>query len=265
MAGPPEGTPVWVDAMFTDLEGARGFYGDVLGWTFREEVTEHGGHVRAYAGGRVVAALVPPVPDRDDEAARSAWCLYFASSDPEAVARRVRENGGRVVAGPSVSGGQGAVLLARDPGGAVFGVRRPGAGPGFEARGVPGAYRWAEVNTRDAAGTDAFFSAVLPFTVGPPADADFAVLRAGGEPVLGRRRMGEDFPPDTGAFVGVHFAVDDVDAAVGRATTHGAKLVSGPVDGPFGRFATLVDPQGAAFSLTGPSGAEGGAPGTAGP
>ncbi|WP_439900854.1 VOC family protein [Streptomyces somaliensis] len=85
--------------MFTDLEGARAFYGEVLGWTFREEVTEHGGRVRAYAGGGAAAALVPPVPGRCGGAPQSAWCLHFASPDVEAVARRVRESGGRVVAG----------------------------------------------------------------------------------------------------------------------------------------------------------------------
>lgn len=267
MAGPPEGTPVWADAMFTDLEGARGFYGGVLGWTFREEVTEHGGHVRAYAGGRAVAAVVPPVPGRCGEARQSAWCLHFASPDVGAVARRVRENGGRVAAGPAAPGGSGPALLAHGPDGVVFGVRQPGAHPAFEARDVPGAYRWAEVNTRDTAGTEAFFCAVFPFTVGRPAgpdpDPDLAVFRVGEEPVLGRRRMGEGFPPETPPFVGVYFAVDDVDAAVGRATTHGGKVVSGPAEGPFGRFAVLVDPQGAVFSLVGAAGAEDRPPRTA--
>ncbi|MCQ0024633.1 VOC family protein [Streptomyces somaliensis DSM 40738] len=260
MAGPPEGTPVWADAMFTDLEGARAFYGEVLGWTFREEVTEHGGRVRAYAGGGAAAALVPPVPGRCGGAPQSAWCLHFASPDVEAVARRVRESGGRVVAGPAAPGEPGPALLAHGPDGAVFGVRRPDARPCFEARGVPGAYRWAEVNTREAARTDAFFRTVFPFAVERPAgsgpDPDLAVFRVGETPVLGRRRMGEGFPPEMRPFVGVHFAVDDVDAAIGRATAHGGKVVSGPAEGPFGRFATLVDPQGAVFSLVGAVGAE---------
>src|ERR1051325_10535966 len=33
MAVRPEGAPCWADAMFSDLEGAKRFYGEVLGWT----------------------------------------------------------------------------------------------------------------------------------------------------------------------------------------------------------------------------------------
>ncbi len=47
----------------------------------------------------------------------------------------------------------------------------------------------------------------------------------------------------------MYFTVEDVDAAVDRATARGAKVLYGPVDSPFGRFAALMDPQGAAFSL----------------
>lgn len=265
MAGQPEGVPVWVDAMFTDLGGAKGFYGEVLGWTFDEEVAEYGDRTRAYAGGRAVAAVVPPLPARDEEAPWSTWCLYFASSDVEAAARRVRENGGRVVTGPAVVGEPGPALLARDPDGVAFGVWQPEDHGGFEARSVPGAYHWAEVVTRDVAKADAFFSAVFPFAVRGPADgrADLAVFHLGDEPVLGRRRMGEGFPPDMPPFMSVYFAVDGVDAAVGRATTHGAKVVSGPADGPSGRSATLLDPWDAAFSLIDAARTEDEPPGTA--
>jgi predicted enzyme related to lactoylglutathione lyase len=42
----------------------------------------------------------------------------------------------------------------------------------------------------------------------------------------------------------------DLDAAVGRATKKGAKLMHGPVDVPGGgRIAQLADPQGAFFAL----------------
>ncbi|CAM5689284.1 FAD-dependent monooxygenase [Streptomyces violaceorubidus] len=42
MAVQPEGAPCWADAMFSDVEGAKTFYGDVLGWTFGESSSEFG-------------------------------------------------------------------------------------------------------------------------------------------------------------------------------------------------------------------------------
>ncbi|CAL9464732.1 VOC family protein [Streptomyces sp. enrichment culture] len=251
MAGPTEGAPIWADAMFTDMEGAKTFYGDVLGWTFGEEASDYGNYTQAYADGKAVAAIVPPMPSEGGEAPPSAWCLYLSSSDVEAAARKVRENGGEVLMGPMAVDDFGSMLIARDPGGVTFGVWQPGTHRGFEAQAVPGAYCWAEVYTRDAAKTDAFFPAVFPYGVQRVAseEMDFKVFRLGDDAVLGRMRMGEEFPPDIPPFISVYFTVEDVDAAIGRATTHGAKVLYGPMDSPFGRFAGLLDPQGAVFSL----------------
>ena len=45
-------------------------------------------------------------------------------------------------------------------------------------------------------------------------------------------------------------ATSDLDAAIGRATRKGAKVMNGPMDVPGGgRIAQLMDPQGAAFAL----------------
>ncbi|GAA4909415.1 VOC family protein [Streptomyces coeruleoprunus] len=248
MAAVPEGMPCWADAMFTDVEGAKSFYGDVLGWTFGEASTEYGNYTQAYADGRAVAAVVPPMPGQEG---MSAWCLYFASPDVEETARKVRDNGGRVIMEPMQVGDFGSMLLASEPSGAVFGVWQAGVHTGFEARETPGAYSWAELYTRDPERADAFFRAVFPYTAQKMTDehVDYKIFNLGGNPVLGRMRMDENFPPDVPSYINVYFAVDDVDAAVGRATTRGGKLVSGPMASPFGRFAAVMDPQGAMFSL----------------
>lgn len=62
MAAKPEGAPCWADAMFPDLEAAKSFYGDLLGWTFGESSEEYGNYTQAYSGGKNVAALSPQMP-----------------------------------------------------------------------------------------------------------------------------------------------------------------------------------------------------------
>ncbi len=47
----------------------------------------------------------------------------------------------------------------------------------------------------------------------------------------------------------MYFAVDDCDATVAKVTDRGGKLYFGPMDSPFGRFAAVGDPQGAAFGV----------------
>jgi predicted enzyme related to lactoylglutathione lyase len=247
----PEGAPCWVDAAFTDVEGAKAFYGDVLGWTFGESSSEYGNYTQAYADGKAVAAVVPPMPGEDGQ---SAWCLYFASSDAAATAEKVRAAGGTVLMEPMAVGSFGSMMLGQEPGGSVFGVWQPGDHQGFEKTGEPGSYVWAEVFTRDPDKVDAFLPAVFPLTAQKMHDdtMDYKVFSAGGDKdnmVLGRMVMDEDFPPEVPSFISVYFGVDDCDAAVARATARGAVLQFGPMDSPFGRFAALTDPQGANFSV----------------
>ncbi|MFE1292331.1 VOC family protein [Streptomyces sp. NPDC058751] len=248
MAVQPEGTPCWADAMFTDVEGAKSFYGDVLGWTFGESSSQYGNYTQAYSGGKAVAAVVPPMPGQEGQ---SAWCLYLASPDAATTAAKIRDRGGEVLMEPMQVGEFGTMALAREPGGAVFGVWQAGAHEGFESVGEPGAYAWAEVFTREPEKSDAFFPAVFPFRAQQVRDdaVDFRVFSIGEDPVLGRMRMTEDFPPEVPSYVNVYFAVEDCDEAVSKATERGAVLRFGPVDSPFGRFAALSDPQGAAFSV----------------
>ncbi|MFJ6775541.1 VOC family protein [Kitasatospora sp. NPDC091257] len=249
MAALPEGTPCWADAMFTDLEGAKAFYGDVLGWTFGESSSEFGNYTQAYSDGRAVAAIVPPMPGAE---AQSAWCLYLASPDAGATATRIRANGGEVVMGPMQVGDLGTMVIAKDPAGVVFGVWQAGRHEGFEKQGEPGAYTWAELVTREPAKADAFFPEVFPFGVKKMAggDFDYRMFQVDDRPVLGRMGAeGEFLPPEAPSYISVYFAVDDTDAAIGRLTARGGKVYFGPMDSPFGRFAAVGDPQGAAFGL----------------
>ncbi|MEV6653100.1 VOC family protein [Streptomyces sp. NPDC051219] len=248
MAVQPEGTPCWVDATFTDLEAAKSFYADLLGWTYGESSPEYGDYTQAYAGGKAVAALAPPMPGQESP---SAWCLYFASADAAATADRIRDAGGQVDMGPMEVGDFGTMLIARDPSGVSFGVWQAGTHEGFERRGESGSFAWAEAFTREPEETDAFFPAVFRYKTQRMEDdaVDFKLFKLGDDTVLGRMKMGEEFPPEMPPYINVYFAVEDCDAAVEKATQRGGQLHFGPMDTPFGRFAALTDPQGAAFSV----------------
>ncbi|MEU2284131.1 VOC family protein [Streptomyces sp. NPDC013178] len=248
MAVQPEGAPCWADAMFTDVEAAKAFYGDVLGWTFGEASSEYGHYTQAYADDKAVAAVVPPMPGQEGP---SQWCLYLASEDAAATATKVRENGGEVLMGPMEVGDFGTMCLAREPSGAVFGVWQAGTHEGFDTMGTPGAYAWAEVFTREPQKADTFFPAVFGYRQKQMEDEaiDFRLYDLGERPVLGRMRMTDDFPPEVPPYVNVYFTVPDCDDAVARATKLGAQLQFGPMSTPFGRFAALTDPQGANFSV----------------
>ncbi|MFF4642158.1 VOC family protein [Streptomyces sp. NPDC001389] len=256
MAEFPEGTPCWVDAMFTDVEAAKEFYADVLGWTFGEVGSEHGDYTQAYSDGKAVAAVVPPMPGGD---APSQWCLYFASEDAAATAEKIRAAGGTVVMEPMQVGTFGTMAIAKEPSGAVFGVWQPGEHKGFEKLGEAGSYAWAEVCTREPGKVDSFLERVFPYSSrqmaagdGPEAaGTDFKIFSVGGvdHAVLGRMKMGDEFPPQVPSYVQVYFGVTDCDLAVEKTRARDGRIYFGPMDSPFGRFAALGDPQGAVFAV----------------
>lgn len=238
--------------MFKDVEVAKTFYGDVLGWTFGESSSEFGNYTQAYKGGKAVAAVVPPMPGQDGEG-QSTWCLYFASADVAATAEKIRAAGGTVLMEPMQVGDFGSMCIAQEPSGAVFGLWQAGQHEGFELEGESGSYAWAEVFTREPAKTDPFFTDVFGYGSKKMKDehVDYRVFDLGGaQPVLGRMLMtAEDFPPEIPSYIQLYFAVDNCDKAVEAAQRLGGKKLFGPMDSPFGRFAAILDPQGATFAV----------------
>lgn len=261
MAVQPEGTPCWADAAFGDVDAAKSFYASVLGWTFGEPAGEYGNYTQAYADGKPVAGIMPLPPGQT----QPAWGLYLATPDVEATVAKIREHGGQTLTEPMRVGDMGTMLLATDPAGVVFGAWQADTFEGFQAKGVPGAYCWAEVFTRDPEKSDPFFADVFSYRKRTMRDdaVDFLMFDVGDETVLGRMRMGDDFPPEVPSYINVYFTVEDCDAAVAKATELGAVPRFGPMSMPFGRFAALTDPEGAAFSLIDITTTEGEVPKTA--
>ena len=248
MATHPEGAPCWADAMFPDPEAAKSFYGELLGWTFGESAEEYGGYTQAFADGKAAAAFSPMMPGMD---APPAWNLYLSAPDIAATVAKIKEHGGTALMEPMKVGPFGTMVMAQDPSGVYFSLWQPDSHQGFETVNVPGAFCWAEVTTRDAAQADAFFPAVFPYEVERMADdaIDFHIWKIGGEPCLGRFKMTDEFPPEVPPYINVYFVVRDCDEAVATVQRLGGQVHLGPMDSPFGRFASVVDPQGAAFSV----------------
>ena len=81
----------------------------------------------------------------------------------------------------------------------------------------------------------------------------YQTLRVEDRDVAGIWQMSGDVPAQTPPHWSVYFAVDDTDATVSAAIAHGASLNVPAKDSPYGRFAGLADPQGAAFYVIQPA------------
>lgn len=115
-----------------------------------------------------------------------------------------------------------------------------------------------DVKTRDPDVTTAFLTSVLGWAW----SVDETDWRRATKARLGGHRLASVsdlaspvYPPGLPDHVAYYAAVDSVDAAVARATRHGAELLVEPFTaGDQGRVATLLDPLGAPFSLWQPTG-----------
>ncbi|EFL32901.1 hydroxylase [Streptomyces viridochromogenes DSM 40736] len=227
-----EGVPCWVDAQLADVEAGKRFYGELFGWTFEDWF---GSFAQALKDGEPVAALVRKVDGR----LPTVWTVYFATPDAVALARRVREAGGQVVSAPVPAGELGVTALVTDPEGAVFALWQPEEYPGFGRRHEPGTFAWAELYARDAEAADAFYGDLFQEALfGPDAEPDF-----------GRAPVSDVFPAEMPPHFLVHFAVEDVPAALEDVLRLGGRVQAGPFEASYGTVAVVTDNQGASFAL----------------
>ncbi|MGX7824934.1 VOC family protein [Actinokineospora sp. 24-640] len=245
----PEGTPgkpCWVEVASKDPAGSAAFYSALFGWEFH--IGEDGYRV-AMADGVPVAGLYTPQGDQPGQ-----WTLYLTVHDTGNTADRVLQLGGEILTEPREVPGQGGLLIAADPSGGPIGFWRQDRGWTL-GTGFPGAFTWAELNTWDGEAADTFYATLFDFDITQIGDGvvyDYTTWSMRGEDVLGRLRMGKEFPRDRPPYWMVFFEAAPeigVDALADRARTHGGTVAVPPFDSPYGRAAVLRDPRGAEFSV----------------
>ncbi|MBX6355786.1 MAG: VOC family protein [Micromonosporaceae bacterium] len=240
------GRPSWVDLGTPDLDASRHFYSQLFGWEADvSDDPQFGGYTTFRKDGKAVAGA----GGLSSEGQAPAWSTYLATDNAEAVAAKVEENGGRVLAAPMDVGDEGRMAVFADPAGAAFAVWQAGNNRGAQLINATGALSWNELITHDPAGARRFYGAVFGWEAKetPDGDARYTLWRLGGEPVGGMMRL--TAAPDLPPLWMVYFAVEDCDATAERAAQLGGRVAVAPTNNVQGRFAMLNDPQGAVFSI----------------
>lgn len=246
----PAGVPCWADLSVPDLDAAKAFYADVLGWSFTDSGDEYGGYAIAQVQGEAAAGIGP----QQQPGRPAAWTLYLASDDVDATAAAITEAGGAVLLPPGDVGPLGRLCIAADPSGAVFGVWQAGEHIGAAITGEPGGLVWEDLRSSAPDAARAFYRAAFglrtePFAMGGPDYHTF--FRPDEEAPLGGMggMMGHEGIPSHWL---VYFAVEDAAASVAAAQRRGGAVLAPEFDTEFGRMAALTDPAGAVFWIVQP-------------
>jgi predicted enzyme related to lactoylglutathione lyase len=121
-AGAP-GSPAWHDLAAIDWKPEFTFYADMFGWT-KSDAIDMGpnGVYQIFASGGV---QIGGMMTRMDPTQSPGWLYYFHVAAIQAAIDRVKENGGKIVHGPSVVPGGQQIAHCLDPQGAIFGIVSP--------------------------------------------------------------------------------------------------------------------------------------------
>jgi predicted enzyme related to lactoylglutathione lyase len=242
-----EGTPCWVDVATSDIDASRAFYGDLFGWQSDEGSPEFGGYTMGFLKGRPVAGFAPA-----REGAPIAWHTYLATADADATAAKVVANGGELLFPLMDVATAGRMGVAADGAGGTVSFWQAGDHVGFGLANEPGTDVWNECMTADYEAAKKFYAAVFGVSLNEMGDGS---LRYSSMNIDGRE-VGGIGAVDHGATPGwrTYFAVADTDDTVAQVQRLGGAVLKEASDTPFGRMATLADPQGAVFLVMGYSG-----------
>ena len=250
-----DGTPIWYELMTGAPGPAQDFYAGVMGWTFEAGPD---GAERDYrtirAGGTAIGGVM-----RAPEGASFApvWAVYFAVSDVDAAAERVRALGGRLHMAPRDLPGIGRFACVADPQGATFYLMRDDSGEDSTAFAPEkaGHCSWNELVTSDQDAALAFYGALFGWTktgAMPMGElGEYSFLGNGGDPI-GAMMTAPDH--DAAPFWNFAFTVPDIDAAAAAVAHGGGTILHGPMELPGDAGDWMIqarDPEGAKAMFTG--------------
>ena len=116
----------WNELTTKDPEGAKAFYGSVLGWTFEAMPMPEGTYWIAKADGENAGGIFP-ASGAEFENIPDHWLSYVAVTDAEACLAAVKKNGGTVVRDIFDVPDVGRIAIFEDSSKAAFGIIQPEA------------------------------------------------------------------------------------------------------------------------------------------
>ncbi len=119
-APPAEGVFVWDELMTTEVEAAKAFYGEVLGWTSRDQDMGGMTYTLFQRSGDTDVGGCMARPEGVE--APPHWTVYIATDDVDASVVRAKELGANVFVEPTDIPNMGRFAVLQDPTGAVFGI-----------------------------------------------------------------------------------------------------------------------------------------------
>ena len=245
---------IWYQLLTTDVEAAKAFYAEVVGWGRRDASAPGMPYTLFTAGEASVAGLMGLSEDATKMGARPSWLGYVGVDDVDATADRIQRLGGVVRIPPMDIRDVSRFSIVADPQMATVGLFK-GVKPRHEQvvdPRTPGRVGWHELLAADWEQAWPFYGELFGWqkaeaNVG--AMGEYQQFSAGGQTIGG---MMNKPPTVLDSCWLYYFNVGDIDAAVKRVKAGGGQVLRGPTEVLDGNWIVqCADPQGAMFALVG--------------
>lgn len=254
----------WYELFTPDVEGAKAFYTQVVGWKVETADMGHFQYPMFANAEGTLAGIVNPdaMPDGVGRNIPPHWLGYVATPDVDATTARAKELGATVLSAPMDIPGVGRFSVLADPQGAVFAAFAPNGEAPARTPHAPGSMGWHELYTTDLDAAWAFYSELFGWKktgavdMGPQMGEYRTFGRSADHSIGGIMKKPADLeaPP----YWQYYTTVTDLGAALTRVRELGGQVLWGPMPVPGGDIvATCRDPQGAVFALYQQVGAQG--------
>jgi len=239
------GSFVWHELVVPDIDKAKRFYPETLGWGTTEMDMGDFMYTMLTEGestkGGVVNPQGGPQPPH--------WANYLSVDDVDAAVARVEKAGGKVLAPAFDVPTVGRMAPVADPQGATLYLFK-GANDDDETERM----HWNELWAKDAEAVLDFYKAVANVTVEEMEmpTGKYYVLKTDDDRSLGGVMTSPD--PKVPPMWLPYISVEDTDATLTRAEQNGGKVIAKPQDVEgVGRFGIIADDQGAVVGVIKPA------------
>lgn len=238
----------------TDMESAKAFYGDVLGWGTQDVPASGPAYTLFTAGGAAVSGLMELPKEATTSGLRPSWLGYVCVDDVNAAANRIEELGGAVHVPPTEIPNVSRFSIGVDPQMATIALLKWLNGDQQQPAELdaPGRVGWHELLAADWEQAFAFYRELFGWQKAQTdtgAVGTYQLFSARGETIGGMYTKPAMEPVPFWLY---YFNVGDIDVAMKRVKAGGGTILTGPIEVPGRRWiARCTDPQAAIFALMG--------------
>lgn len=244
----------WYELATTDMESAKAFYGDVLGWGTQDVPASGPAYTLFTAAGAAVSGLMELPKEATTSGLRPSWLGYVCVDDVNAAANRIEELGGAVHVPPTEIPNVSRFSIAVDPQMATIALLKWLNGDQQQPAELdaPGRVGWHELLAADWEQAFAFYRELFGWQKAQTdtgAVGTYQLFSARGETIGGMYTKPAMEPVPFWLY---YFNVGDIDVAMKRVKAGGGTILTGPIEVPGRRWiARCTDPQAAIFALMG--------------